>query len=101
MVGIIRGNETPLQYATEKVDPLLGTRFGEFMLVYLRLKYGNRNILPGDIDIITSFGKSVVPAAKKKVKWYKRYMKYRNIFNVIRYFRRPEEPASPEQPSQL
>jgi hypothetical protein len=91
MAGLERGFETPLQYATEKVDPLFGTAFEKFMLVYLRLKYSGGAMMPGDHEIITAFGNSIRPAVRKKKGTGKICWSYLNLRRADRYFRRPEE----------
>ncbi len=101
MAGVERGNETPLQYAEAKADPVFHNGFAAFMNVFLRLKYANGQSMPGDDQLINTFGKSIRPAARKKAGFFKMILSYLNIFKAQRFFRRPEEQASPEQPSQL
>ncbi len=99
MAGVERGFETPLQYATTKVDPVFGTSFGKFMLVYLRLKYSGGTILPGDNETITEFGKSIRPAVRRKKGIGKMFLNYLNLRLADRYFRRPEESESEDKNS--
>ena len=101
MAGIERGHETPLQYAINKADPAFKNGFGAFMNVFLRLKYANGQVMPGDDQLIRNFGKSIRPAARKKAGFFKMFLNYFNIFRAQRFFRRPEEPATQEQQSSL
>lgn len=97
MAGLEREHETPLQYATNKVDPSLRTQFTNFMQVYLRLKYANGQLMEGDVETVSAFGKSIRPAARKKIGFFKMIWNYLNIFRANRYFRRPEETKQEEQ----
>jgi transglutaminase-like putative cysteine protease len=91
MAGVERGHETPLDYAVTKADPAFNNGFGAFMNVFLRLKYANGQVMPGDDELIRRFGKSIRPAAKKKIGFFKMIWNYFNIFRAQRFFRRPEE----------
>src|SRR6185436_9894137 len=82
-----------------KVDPLFGTSFEKFMLVYLRLKYSGGTVLPGDNEIINEFGNSIRPAVRKKKGAGKMLWMYLNIRAADRYFRRPEESDAPDSPT--
>ncbi|HET6991162.1 MAG TPA: transglutaminase-like domain-containing protein, partial [Bacteroidia bacterium] len=91
MAGVERDHETPLHYAMTKADPMFGNNFTGFMQVYLRLKYADKQILPGDNEIISAFGKSVRPSARKKIGFFRMLGHYLNIFRAQRFFRKPEE----------
>jgi hypothetical protein len=101
MAGVERGHETPLQYAINKADPAFKNGFGAFMNVFLRLKYANGQVMPGDDQLIHAFGKSIRPAARNKAGFFKMILNYFNIFRAQRFFRRPEETATQEQQSSL
>jgi hypothetical protein len=101
MAGVERGHETPLQYAITKADPAFKNGFGAFMNVFLRLKYANGQTMPGDDQLVRTFGKSIRPAARNKTGFFQMILNYLNIFRAQRFFRRPEEPATQEQQSSL
>ena len=67
------------------------------MNVYLRLKYANGQVMPGDDAVIHAFGNSVRPAAWQKNGFFKTIRNYVNIFRAQRYFRRPEDTPTQEQ----
>lgn len=97
MAGVEREHETPLQYASAKADPAFGNNFTAFMNVYLRLKYANGQVMPGDDAVILAFGNSIRAAARKKTGFFKMILNYFNIFRAQRYFRRPEDTPTQEQ----
>jgi hypothetical protein len=97
MAGVERGHETPLEYANTKADPAFGNNFTGFMNVYLRLKYANGLVMPGDDAVIRAFGNSIRPAARKKEGFFRMIWNYFNIFRAQRYFRRPEDTPTQEQ----
>lgn len=101
MSGIERGHETPLEYAMTKTDPIFGVNFTRFMQMYLRMKYTNRTLLPGDKEIIDEMGRSIRPAVRKKFGRIKTYYKFYNISRALRFFRRPEANPQEEQQSPL
>jgi len=95
MAGLERGFETPLQYASQTVDPVFGTSFEKFMLVYLRLKYSGGTIMEGDNEIITEFGNSIRSSVRRKKGIGAIFWRYLNLRVADRYFRRPEESDAP------
>ncbi|CAN5742796.1 hypothetical protein BH11BAC7_BH11BAC7_32760 [soil metagenome] len=101
MSGIERGNETPLQYAEAKTDPILGTSFATFMNMYLRMKYTNGAVLPGDKEIINSMANAIRPSLRKKFGFIKTYYRLYNISRALRFFRKPEANHQDEQQSSL
>jgi hypothetical protein len=101
MSGIERGQETPLEYAITKTDPVLGVNFTQFMQMYLRMKYTNRTLLPGDKEIIDRMGNAIRPAVRKKFGMIKTYYKFYNISRALRFFRKPDANTQEEQQSSL
>jgi hypothetical protein len=89
IAGLERENETPLEYAQTKIDPVLGCGFTEFMRIYLRLKYSNGSLRDSDNEIISSFarhGSSIT----KKYGWLNTFSNYFNLFRASRFFGKGE-----------
>jgi transglutaminase-like putative cysteine protease len=91
MAGFERGNETPLEYARTKVDPVLQAGFTEFMRIYLRMKYANGNLRPEDINVIDHFMKTTGSSIRKKKGFFRSAINYFNILLALRYFQKPEK----------
>ena len=91
MAGAERENETPLDYATSKVDTSFNAGFEEFMRMYLRLKYSNGSIQPGDSEIIDRLAKAVGPSIRRRNGFFRSMVNYFNIFLALRYFQQPEK----------
>jgi hypothetical protein len=91
MAGIEREAETPLDYATSKVDPALASNFEEFMRMYLRLKYSNGTVREGDQQLINNFAKSIGASIRSKIGIVKRIGNYFNIFRASRFFQTPNQ----------
>jgi protein-glutamine gamma-glutamyltransferase len=98
MAGVERENETPLDYAQTKIDPLFNVGFAEFMRMYLRLKYANGNVLEGDAQVIDRFAQQVGGAIRRKNGFLRTVINYFNILLATRYFQQ-SEPTTYETPS--
>jgi hypothetical protein len=98
MAGIERGNETPLEYARTKVDPMLHAGFEDFMRTYLRLKYMNGTVRDEDKSVISDFQKTAGPSVRKKMGFFKTALRYFNLMLAWRYFQQPEK-TDQETPS--
>jgi protein-glutamine gamma-glutamyltransferase len=91
MAGVERARETPMQYAQEKVDPQLHAGFAAFMNTYLRLKYGNNQLLPEDPGLIRSFAGSILRSTRNEIGFFNVLFSYLNLSRANRYFRRPPD----------
>jgi len=98
MAGLERNAETPLDFATRQVDPTLGTRFAEFMTVYLRMKYSPAGPQQDDAATINQFANSAGSAVRKKYGLVKSFINYFNLARAYRYFQQPES-SDHETPS--
>ncbi len=91
MSGLERETETPLDYASTRVDPILSTNFEAFMRTYLRLKYSNGNLREGDQQLISSFDKSISASIRNKIGIFKSAVNYFNVFRASRFFQTPNQ----------
>jgi protein-glutamine gamma-glutamyltransferase len=91
MAGIERENETPLDYARTKVDPVLGTGFEEFMRLYLRLKYSSGQAHQEDAATLDQFAKQVGSSIRKKIGITRTIINYFNMLLALRYFQSPQK----------
>ena len=89
MAGFEREAETPLQFAQHVVDPQLSAGFGEFMNLYLRLKYAGTGIQAEDHKVIGSFQQRIGPSIRAKVGAGKALINYFNLPRALRYFQNP------------
>ncbi len=89
MAGLARGTDTPLNYAQQKVDPLLGTSFADFMRMYLRLKYTQGQLRSGDGEVIDTFRKGLGPALHNHFGPGRIFINYFNLLQAWRYFQQP------------
>ena len=77
-MGNGRGAMTPMAYAENTVDPMLGTNFAELMKVYLKIKYSNEELTTDEEEIINDFYPSfeeklsvVFPIGKRSLNFLK------------------------------
>jgi len=91
MSGIVRGIETPMQYARNTVDPLLGTSFTSFMNIYLKKKYANLPLTQQEQQYISGFLSPFTKTVRKKVKTGTRIKGFLNIAHMIAFFLKPQE----------
>ena len=72
MAGYSRTNQTPLQYASKHIDPLMGTDYTSFMNVYLKKKYTTQDLTERERKIVNGFlgefirqVKTIIPAGQR------------------------------------
>jgi transglutaminase-like putative cysteine protease len=92
MVGVFRGNRTPMQYARDVVDPLLGgSSFVQFMNIYLKKKYAKQPLTTSEQQHVDSFLKPFLAHARKKIKFSKRFFGFLNPMRCVSFFVMPED----------
>ena len=91
MVGIEKGNKTPMQYARSVVDPLYGTSFAGFMNIYLKKKYAKQELNEREELYVTQFLHPFLKTVRDNTKFWTRRLAFRNIVRMAGFFTRPEE----------
>ena len=91
MTGIFRGTSTPMQYARQTVDPLLGTSFTGFMNIYLKRKYAKQNLTIQEQQYVNGFLKPFLQKASEKIKFSSRFFGFLNPVRCAGFFVMPEE----------
>ena len=90
-VGIFRGTRTPMQFAREVVDPMLGTSFAGFMNIYLKQKYAQQPLTPAEQQQVNTFLKPFMATARKKLKFSKRLGGFLNPSRSVSFFVKPDD----------
>lgn len=90
MVGITRGNSTPMQYARDVVDPQFGTAFNQFMNVYLKKKYAKQALNAREQELTASFLQPFLATVAGKIKASKRLLGFLNPVRCAGFFVMPE-----------
>lgn len=91
MSGIVRGAKTPMQFARELVDPLLGSDFTGFMNVYLKKKYAKQALTNVEQERVNSFLKPFLRQARKGIKFSHRAAGFLNPVRCASFFVMPDE----------
>lgn len=91
MSGIMRGDETPMQYARNVVDLQLGTSFTAFMNVYLKLKYAKQPLTLQEQEYVRRFLVPFIKQVKARVPFKKRLAGFINPSRMLAYFIKPED----------
>ncbi len=91
MCGIYRGNRTPMQYAREVVDPLLGTNHADFMNIYLKKKYANMQLTTAEQDKVTGYLYPFLATARKKIPFKQRLAGFMNPARALSFFVKPDD----------
>jgi len=91
MMGLPRGNRTPMQYARQVVDPQMNTRFADFMNVYLKKKYAKQELNERERRAVDEFLRPFMGAVKGKIPWGKRVVRMMYVVRMVGYFSGPEE----------
>ena len=91
MLGIYRGNSTPMQYARQVVDPQLGTSFGGFMNVYLKQKYAKQALNGREQQYVDEFLHPFIKTVQEKIPFKTRFFGQLNPFRMLGFFSMPPE----------
>jgi hypothetical protein len=90
-IGIFRGERTPMQYATQTVDPLTGNNsFTSFMNIYLKQKYAKQELNDREQGYVSSFLSPFIASVRKAVPFGKRFGGFLNPVRTISFFVVPE-----------
>ena len=81
---------TPWQFARQVVDLKYGTRFSEFMNVYLKVKYANQEPTERERQMMATFYPAFESTIRSHFKTGKRIARFLNLNTFIRYYQLPE-----------
>lgn len=85
-LGIFRNNETPMQYARNTVDPVMGTNFAGFMVLYLKKKYAKQDLTQQEQDFVANFVPPFLKSVRQKTSFGQRIKGFLNPLRSIGYF---------------
>ena len=88
-VGIFRGHQTPMQYASRTIDPKMGTNFTGFMNVYLKQKYAKQELNTVERKITEGFLRPFIAKVKTVVPFKTRLAGFMNPLRTISFFVQP------------
>ncbi|PQJ09424.1 hypothetical protein CJD36_019470 [Flavipsychrobacter stenotrophus] len=91
MIGISRGNRTPMQYAKQSVDPFYSTSFGAFMNVYLKKKYAKQELNERERLLVDEFLKPFLAAVNSKTAFSDKFFEFMNVVRMAGFFTMPPE----------
>lgn len=92
---IDRNDSTPFYFAQHKVDPQFETRFGAFMILYLKTKYANQALSPMEENEVGKFFVPFEQKIKSHFTFMKRIGRFLNLNQFIRYFYLSEPQKTP------
>jgi transglutaminase-like putative cysteine protease len=90
-LGFPRGNRTPMQYAREAIDPVLGTSFAGFMNVYLKVKYAKQPLTQTEVERVRAFLPQFFAQARSSVRGGKRFAAFMNPMRTVSFFVQPSD----------
>lgn len=91
-LGILRGeNETPLEYAREKIDKDYSCNFEAFMRVYLKVKYAGMPPDAHDEQVMNAYLPAFTKPLFAKFSLWKVFTKFLNVSLTHRFLKRPRE----------
>lgn len=85
-LGRFREQQTPLQYAAQKIDPEFDIRFESFMRIYLRLKYANASLSPDETMMLEQYLPGALKRIRAKVPVGKRLAAFLRPLRAFAYF---------------
>ena len=87
MVGITRKrNQTPMQYARQQVEPLLGRSFTDFMNIYLKKKYAKQTLTSQEMQAVSVFLPEFLALMKKQIRFKDRLFGFINPVSCANYY---------------
>jgi transglutaminase-like putative cysteine protease len=90
-VGLFRMDKTPMQYAAQIVDPLVGgNTFASFMNIYLKQKYAKQPLTAREQAYVDNFLNTMLKAVKSKISFGRRLQGFLNPIRAISFFVVPE-----------
>lgn len=90
-LGYYRGTQTPMQYATQDIDPQFGTSFGRFMNIYLKRKYSKQPLIPQEQHKVETFLAPFIRTVKQKTPFKQRLAGFLNPMRTVSFFVSPGE----------
>lgn len=90
-VGIYRGEQTPMQYASKEIDPRFDTSFTAFMNIYLKQKYGKQPLSSGELATVAGFLKPFIAKLRTQIKRGSRFVGFLNPLRTVSFYVRPED----------
>ena len=90
-VGVFRGDQTPMKYARETVDPEYGTSFASFMNIYLKQKYAKQPLTASEEQSVGGFLKPFIARLRQKIKSGRRFTGFINPLRTVTFFVKPED----------
>jgi hypothetical protein len=90
-LGFERGKRTPMQYASETIDPALGTSFAGFMNAYLKIKYAKQALTPAEEQRVVAFLPALMTQVRSRLKGGKRMGAFLHPLRTISFFVQPAE----------
>ncbi len=91
MIGFARGVLTPLQYANRVVDPQFNLSYGNFIVVYLKLKYAGQALNEKETLLVAQFAEPFLLGVKSRTTVGARLKGFLNIFRMMSFFALPED----------
>lgn len=85
-IGIFRGQNTPMQYAKNIIDPRFNTQYTDFMNAYLKKKYANQPLTPQEQQKVATFLTPFIKQIRSAVKWKTRFIGFINPIRSISFF---------------
>lgn len=90
-VGIMRNYKTPMQYARDIVDPLMGTSFTAFMNIYLKQKYANQPLTAQEQQQVNTFLQPFLKTVKQRTPFSQRLKGFLNPARSLSFFVKPDD----------
>jgi len=85
-LGIIMGHYTPMQFASQIIDPQFNTTFTAFMKLYLKQKYSGQALTADELNFIDDFLPGFLHAVNKNIKFSKRFLSFLNPLKTISFY---------------
>lgn len=94
-LGFARSNETPMQYAKERIDPALGTHFTAFMQLYLKIKYSGQQLRLDEMQRLETLSNEMRVQIRRQIPFTKRFAAFLRPLRVLSFWMRPSDEDLP------
>jgi protein-glutamine gamma-glutamyltransferase len=84
--GRSRGNESPAEFAKDKVDREFNTSFYGFMQSYLKSKYSPDSLTNAETEILKHFYLPFIKTVRRQIPYRKRFSNFLNFYRTFYFF---------------
>lgn len=91
MMGVMRGQLTPMQYASRIVDARYNTAMKRFMSIYLKQKYAGQPLSVSELEEVHEYLGTFITKVQSQEPKGRSFIAFLRLGRMVQYFLTPEE----------